>query len=782
MKKSLAILEFDLLKEMVSRFAGSGIGAERIRQLEPYTDGAALRLELEKMAEAKEYIEAQGAVDFSPLQDPQAILAKLRILDLALEPGEILALLRVIELSQRVRNALHGLYNEYPRLSKLAHEIPNLKALSSKIEGKILPSGELSDGASAELRRIRISVKTTQSRIQRLLEHYLVRKESDKVLQDDFVTIRSGRFVVPVKVEQKRALSGVVHGASSSGATLFVEPMEVIEPNNDLIRLQEQEAQEVARLLALFTDYLRAEVEPLRILVDRLAEFDVLLAKAKFGRQFRCVIPVVNQEGRLHLQDARHPLLEETLTAQGRPIVPISIDLTPVQPVLIISGPNTGGKTVALKTIGLLTLMAHVGLPTPAVDAVFPQLRQVLADIGDHQSIKESLSTFSSHIINIAEMVENLRLPGLVLLDEVGTGTDPDQGAALAIAIIDFFRKQGALVVATTHHNSVKAHAFATPGVASAAAEFDEASLQPTYRLIGGLAGRSSGLQIAQRLGLRVSIIDAAFRLVDTKELAADQYLDRIRHKMADIDQQAAALAEQRAQLEEAARRRARAQEEKEKEAARLLAAKVDALTVDFQQKAEALLKTIHDKSIRLELKQEVQRKALLLREQQRRQATSSPTAVSPAAAEFQAGDRVRIGKLSLQGTVVRVDGRKAEINAHGKLIKAAVDDLEGCESAAPVAQGISLPHGIYLELADDQETSTELNVIGCTVDEALARADRFLDHASVTGLSVVRLIHGHGTGKLKKAIAIFLQAHPLVIGFDQTENRGGVTVAKLRN
>lgn len=781
MSKSLNVLEFDLLKELVTRFAGSPLGADGVRGLVPLADRDVLVDELDKVAEAMAYVESNGTIDFSPLQDPSAVLVKLRIAALVLEPGEILALLRTVDLSVRVRNALRGLHLDCPKLSKLAYDIPNLKPVAARIEGKILPSGELADNASDELRRIRVAIQSSKTRIQRVLERYLVRKETDKVLQDDFVTVRNGRFVVPVKVEQKRAVAGVVHGTSSSGATLFLEPMEVIEHNNDLIRLQEEEAQEVARLLSLFTDFLRAEAANLDMTVQQLAAFDVLFAKAKFARQFGCVTPAINDTGRLRLDGARHPLLEETLRGQGRSVVPVSVDLSPAQNVLIISGPNTGGKTVALKTIGLLTLMAHVGLPVPAADASIPVLKQVLADIGDHQSIKESLSTFSSHVLNIAEMIEHLRVPSLVLIDEIGTGTDPDQGAALAIAIIDHFRTQGALIMATTHHNSVKAYAFNTAGVASAAMEFDEASLQPTYRLIGGLAGSSSGLQIARRLGLRDSIIEKARRLVNVKEIEADHYLERIREKMADIERQAADLQGRREALEEHTRALEQAQVDKERERLRAFEAKVNEMAARFQQQAEAALKGVHEKSIRLEMSKEMQRKALHLKERFNQEAGRAASgAPAPSPSELQAGDRVRIRTLSLYGILLRVDGAQAEVNVNGKIIKERVSELELSEAAPIKPKGIQLPPGVHLELAD-REPMTELNVIGCTVDEALERADQFLDHASLMGLNVVRLIHGHGTGKLKRAIAGFLQSHPQVATFNQTESRGGVTVATLR-
>ncbi len=784
MQSSLAYLEYHELKNILASFAQSPLGHDKALAMLPLEGLDEIEEALARTGEAVRYLETHDAISFSGVEDPRQILARLNIVGTVLEPSELLALGRLAELGQRVRGAFGSSREKFPRLARLAASIPDFGDYLIDLRARLLPTGEVRDDASAELSRIRARLADTRKRIYRLLEGYISRPESGRALQDDFITERNGRFVVPVKVEQKRALPGVVHGTSSSGATLFVEPFDCIELNNQLVALQDREREEIIRILAELTRRLAERLPALELLAELAGEFDFIFARAAFSRRLRAVEPRINRDGKLRLIDARHPLLEETLRVQARKIVPISLEVGPERNVLVISGPNTGGKTVALKTAGLLTLMAHSGLHVPAEDCDVPLLRTLFADIGDRQSIAENLSTFSSHISNVCEMIEKLEPPALVLLDEVGAGTDPDQGAALGIAIIDYFRRRGALVIATTHHNSIKAYAFTTPGVANAATEFDDELLVPTYRLIPGLVGASSGIEIARRLGLPEQIKQHASRLLSARDLEAERYLAEIRGRLKELERRLEALREKERQLE--AERGKLEQRWQEQEAARekQLAAQIERLHQLYRRETAALLEKIKDSAVKAEMRREAER-AKRHFERAVRSELSASSGDARSIAVPKAGDRVRIVSLGLKGVIAGLAGNWAEVEVNGKLLKVEIGDLELFSERQPVAEqsGPSLPEGVVVELENERAVERELNLIGCTVEEALARADKFLDRALLFNLERVRLIHGHGTGKLRKAITEYLRQHPLVANFyhpDQSEGGSGATVVEL--
>lgn len=783
MQSSLAYLEYHELKNLLAGFARSPLGRDKALAMLPLESPDQIAEALGRTSEAVRYLETHDAISFSGVEDPRRILSRLRIVDAILEPSELLALGRLAEWGQRVRETLRPLQGKFPRLARLAASIPDFGDYLVELRARLLPTGEVRDDASAELSRIRAQLADTRRRIYRLLEGYISRPESGRALQDDFITQRNGRFVVPVKVEQKRALPGVVHGTSSSGATLFIEPFDCIELNNRSVDLQDREREEVARILAGLTRRLAARLHELELLAELAGEFDFIFARAAFSRRLRAVEPRINCQGKLRLVAARHPLLEEALRAQARQVVPISLELTPEQNVLVISGPNAGGKTVALKTAGLLTLMAHSGLHVPAEDCDVPLLRSLFADIGDRQSIAENLSTFSSHISNICEMIVGLRLPALVLLDEVGAGTDPDQGGALGIAIIDHFRRRGALVIATTHHNSIKAYAFVTPGVANAATEFDDELLVPTYRLIPGLVGASSGIEIARRLGLPEQITEHASRLLSARDLEAERYLAEIRRRLKELEKGLEALREKERQLEAERSKLEQLWREREAARAKQLAAQIERLRQLYRRETAALLEKIESGALKAKMQREAER-ARRHFERAVRSELSAPDGARSIAVP-RAGDRAKIVSLGLTGVVAGLAGNWAEVEVNGKLLKVEIGDLEPFSEHQPAAErsGPSLPEGVVVELEEERAVERELNLIGCTVEEALARADKFLDRALLFNLERVRLIHGHGTGRLRKAITEYLRQHPLVANFyhpDQSEGGSGATVVEL--
>ena len=478
--------------------------------------------------------------------DPAPAIARLRIEGATLEGREIAEVSRLLDLGAEARSILLAARERFPRLAAHAGEIADLRELANDLSGKILPDGTLADHASVALGRLRREVEKQRGAIQRSLEKFLREHHEDGTLQEDFVTIRNDRFVVPVVTGRERRVDGVIHGASGSGRTLFVEPLETIGLNNELVRLSEEEAREVHRILREFTAQLRVHSTQIAASMSALARLDLIFAKAEFAVDYGCCIPRLSPDDarRLVLREARHPLLEDILRKHKKSVVPVSFQLDEQRRTLLISGPNTGGKTVALKTAGLLTLMAHAGLPVPAREAEFPLLDEVLADIGDHQSIQESLSTFSAHIVAIRGMLERATARSLVLIDELGRATDPEEGGALGVAVLDAIRRRGAFTIASTHLMALKVYGASTPGVENGSMGFDEATLDPTYVLQLGAPGKSAGLDIASRLGLDPALIEDARGRLSTSERDIAGFLSEMHRRLTELDQERRSLAE----------------------------------------------------------------------------------------------------------------------------------------------------------------------------------------------------------------------------------------------
>ncbi|HVN05859.1 MAG TPA: hypothetical protein VMT86_15665, partial [Bryobacteraceae bacterium] len=513
---SADVLEYESLRGLLGRYVSSPPGKAELTKIAPHTDAARLTADLADAGEAVEYLRsaarpqtaARGAairIDFGGFPDLARAVHKLRIEGASLEGKEIFDLFGVLDRAADAKSVLNAVAERFPRLGARGQLIGDFRSLLRDLEGKILPDGSVADHASVALARLRREIERQRKSIQESLERFLKSHQEDGVLQEEFVTIRNERFVVPIVAGQRRKIDGVIHGASSSGHTLFVEPLATIDLNNELVRLTEEEGQEVHRILRELTERLRGYAESIRLTMDTLGELEIIFAKARFALDFDCAVPRFG--ARLLLRDARHPLLEDVLRRQHKSVVPISLELDERTRTLLISGPNTGGKTVSLKTVGLLTLMAQSGLPVPAAEAEFPLFGQVLADIGDNQSILESLSTFSAHISHIREMALDVTPDSLVLLDELGAATDPEEGGALGVAIVDHFRAAGAYTLTSTHLLALKIYGANTTGVLNASMGFDEQTLEPTYVLHTGMPGKSAGLEIATRLGMPEDIM-----------------------------------------------------------------------------------------------------------------------------------------------------------------------------------------------------------------------------------------------------------------------------------
>ncbi len=807
------ILEFDRLRELLRRQTTCAPGRRAIDALAFSTDRAALEAAFALIAEAVGYQRDGGEMGFGSLADPQRWLAELESPASVLAPPMLIDAASLADTTAWLRENFHGSSREtlrnpagkFPLLAARAAAVADLRPLAVAIRRAVLPNGEISDDASPELRRIRGSIGRTRETIQKTLERILRARGGDA--GEDYVTLRNDRFVIPVRAAERRQVQGVVHAASATGQTVFVEPFETIELNNKIVQLAEDEAAEITRILLELTERLRGNLGPLRFAVEAIAELDSTFARARFAREFDCTLPEFSSDASLELKDARHPVLADTLRVQGRSVVPITLALGGPsginrETVLVISGPNTGGKTVALKTVGLAALAAQSGIPVAAEVARLPLVDRVLVDIGDEQSIAADLSTFSAHMLNVRAMLEAATSRSLVLVDELGTGTAPEEGAALAVALLDEFRARGCLTLATTHHDRLKTYASTTPGVLNAAVEFDEVNLRPTYRLMVGVPGGSSGIDIARRLGLPEHVIDRARAQLspEAHEAAAlIAYLHRSRDELETLKRVATLAAQelavekaqlrtewtdrQRTRLKELEHQFAQALEKHEKEVARAIEA-------------------VKERELRGQLEKQTQRKLVRARGEAREEAdaatvahladsqadlgTAAAQALKPVAqSDLIPGARVRVRGLPTPVTLRRRDDTSAEVEAGPLRMKVALADITAIVGNEALAKP-SLLRGVTVRTQPSAEPSTqEINLIGCTVEEATRRVDKFLDQAALAGSSQVRLIHGHGTGALRRGLAEFLKTHPLVEAIRaEADDRGGtaITVVELKD
>lgn len=799
--QAFGTLEYQQLLALIKRNAQTEVGRRRVETLSPIGDPAVLRRELAALAECVTLRNRGAKWSFNELSDPAETIARLHVEGAALDTLALLQMARLCEQAMSARAAIYDERENASMLWQLVETLPrDLNTLVARITNKILPDGEIDDRASPELANIRHDITTLRSRITRSLENLM--RRSSEAIQDELVTMRNDRFVIPIKADHRGRVAGVAHGYSSSGMTAFVEPLETIDANNELQGLREAEAREIARILSRLSEELRAQLPALEMAAEAVAELDFINAKALFHQRFNAVIPAIDPapetplaSGRLEFVEARHPLLEENLRATGGEIVPVSFALDDERNAMVISGANAGGKTVVLKTTGLLALAALSGISTPAKFARVPFYASVLADIGDHQSLAANLSTFTSHVANISRMLEWCEAPALVLLDEVGTGTDPEEGSALGVAVVDHFRRLcGAHVIATTHYSGLKMYAGNEPGVLNASVEFDEKTLRPTYRLIVGLAGASSGLEIARRFGVPASIVDAAVSSVKDSSLQADEYLKRIKRESEEAEALRVALEEERAAVAEkfASLDKEAAKRERERQAA--FDNTVQRTLAELEKRARELVTRIQDKAERIRAEREVQRQIPeIKRTVQRATRIEEPEPVSVKSVvpqrEIVTGDTVRLLSFGSIGIVDQIKDGLAEVRVKALRFKEKLENLElVAQAAAPKETKLeklrqSATAGVQVSAAE-QNVQSELNVIGQTTDEAVDAVDKFLDEATMANLSKVRIVHGHGTGALRRAIGGLLDGHPHVARFAPApadQGGTGATLVELR-
>jgi DNA mismatch repair protein MutS2 len=789
-ERALDTLELKPFLVLAARHVQTESGRLHLQKLHPSVSPSDIMRELDITSECVDFMSANGKFGLAGIEDPAPAVERLRVEGTALEPKQILKLEKLLESSQRLKNSIKNAEpaESYPILRQIASGIPDTRHLLSTIGGKILPSGELDDNASPELRRVRKELTDRRTRIHRALES-IIRSKAQAV-QEEIITFRNDRFVIPVRTDSRNQIPGVVHGLSSSGQTTFVEPLTIIEQNNDLVRLHEEENLEISRILLELTDSLRDKLEDIRSVIENLTILDVSQAKALLASEFQCIRPEISDRKELELCNARYILLENSLRSTGAKPVPISLELDLEHQVLVISGPNAGGKTVTLKTLGLISLMAQMGFHVPAQKARLPVFNQIFADIGDQQSMTANLSTFTAHMRNIAEMDNQMNTPSLVLLDEVGTGTDPEEGAALAIAIVEYFRQLGATTIASTHYPRLKMWASQTEGVRNASVEFDEKTLQPTYRLTLGVAGSSSGIEIARRINVTEAILSRAQSLIEPTYAQAREYLRQLKEKLDEQETLRAALDSERAAVVKKYTELDKEFAQREKKRKEEFDSRLERVVRDFESESDKALRLIRDRIKVKRIKKAVEgQSALLRRKAVQLSGKNQSNAMDPGEhtpkqdQEIHKGDPVRILSLDLEGFVESVSDEDCTVAIGAIRYRADRSDLEKIPSH-PNTDTISRSgRSISVDVEDDEAVS-ELKVIGMTADEAVPRVDKFLDSSFLAGVEKIRIIHGHGKGILRQAIAELLKDHIQVERFSAAtpeEGGSGVTIVELK-
>ena len=818
------VLEFEALRELLRGYAPSPLGQARIGTLAPSLDSAWIAEQHGLAEEVREFRRVGGRFDFSGLLDITKLIDKSRIGGAVLETTEIRDVVLVVDRAAEWREiALQppaSMRTQWRRTQALSETVPDFTQFLRFFRNKIQPDGTLEDRASADLARIRREIEKQRRVIQEELRGYLRKLAEGGAVQDELVTIRGERFVIPVKIEHKRRVHGVVHGASSSGQTVFVEPLETIEQNNELVRLLDEELAEIHRILLEMTRRIGQQAESILASVDVLGELELLFAKARFAEDYNCVavqlagVPEIPEgsyedsrarrsasEARLLLHNARHPLLERNLRLKGAAVVPISVDLEGERRQLVITGPNTGGKTVTLKTVGLLALMAQSGIPVPADRAEMPVFDSVLADIGDYQSIEQNLSTFSAHVTNIDFISRTATAQSLVLLDELGSATDPEEGAALAVAIAGFFGSIGCMTVISTHHTSLKVYGANTPGVVNASVGFNETSLQPTYELKMGVPGASAGINIARRLGLNPAIIDAARSRLGTQARDVGEFLDRLHASLREADNERLRLKSREQELEKEKTQLAAEGKKEQQNKIREMEKKLESVLRDFEYHAREAVNAIQDRAAAQKVSKDAERRVAKLRREFREQFDSTlvahtsgadqgdPDAEPQLVKHVSQGDTVKLKSTGRVATILRkFDDSHFEVAMGAMKMKIGRDDIAAVISTARVGDSpvkAARARGISVSLENEgQDAPSEINVIGYNVDDATREVEKFVDRAFLAGLPRVRVVHGSGMGILRKALRQALQQHPHVESVaepPQNEGGGGATVVELR-
>ena len=787
--KTLIKLEFDEIISMLENEASSFRGKQLCRRLKPVTDLTKIDLLQEQTAAAFTRIIKKGRISFGDAAPVEESLKRLEIGG-ALNTAELLRICRLLSNTARAKS--YGRHDTQEDLADCLDiyfdGLEPLTPLSNEIERCIISEDEISDDASSALKHIRRSINNLNDRVHTTLSG-LVNGSLRTYLQDALITMRGDRYCIPVKAEYRSQVQGLIHDQSASGSTLFIEPMAIVKLNNDLKELYVQEQDEIRKILASLSEEAAQYIEEIRTDYRSLTDLDFIFARGALALTMRASRPILNEEGRIRIREGRHPLLDQ------KKVVPITVSLGDEFSLLIITGPNTGGKTVSLKTVGLLTLMGQAGLHIPAGDrseiAVF---RQVYADIGDEQSIEQSLSTFSSHMTNIVSFLKKVDDRSLVLFDELGAGTDPTEGAALAIAILSHLHKRNIRTMATTHYSELKIYALSTPGVENACCEFDVESLRPTYRLLIGIPGKSNAFAISGKLGLPGYIIDDAKKRLSEQDVSFEDLLSDLEASRRTIEKEQAEIAAYKKEAETLKRQAVQKQEKLEEQRDRIIREaneKANAILREAKEVADETIRNFHKfgkeniSAAEMEKERERLRKKIKDTSASASLKTNKPKKTYKPS-DFKLGESVKVLSMNLTGTIGSLPDARGNVTVQMGILRSQVNisDLEIIEEVSPYApKRMNRTAKSKIKMSKSLSVSPEINLLGKTVDEAVAELDKYLDDALLSHLNSVRVVHGKGTGALRKGIHEYLRRQKHVKSYrlaEFGEGDAGVTIVEL--
>ena len=790
-QKALSSLEYPKIIERLTEKASSPMGKELCRKLQPSTDINRIRLMQTQTKDDLTRLFQKGSVSFGSVKDIRGSLKRLEI-GSSLGIMEILSVCALLENTSRVKAYSRGDRSDLPSdsLDSMFEQLAPLTPLSSEIRRCILSEDEISDDASPALRQVRRNMKVTNDRIHTQLSG-LVNGNARTYLQDSVITMRNGRYCIPVKAEYKGQVPGMIHDQSSTGSTLFIEPMAVVKLNNDMRELELQEQKEIEIILAGLSEQIAEEREAIALNLELMVQLDFIFARAGLAMDMNGSEPVFNEEGRVLLKKARHPLIPK------KKVVPIDIRLGDDFDLLIITGPNTGGKTVSLKTVGLLTLMGQAGLHIPALDrSELALFHEIYADIGDEQSIEQSLSTFSSHMTNIVSFLEKADSRSLVLFDELGAGTDPTEGAALAISILSYLHDKGIRTMATTHYSELKVYALSTPGVENACCEFSVETLRPTYRLLIGIPGKSNAFAISSKLGLSDQIIERAKEQISEQDESFEDVLSSLEENRVTIENERLEIARYKEEIKTLKAQLESRQEKLDAQRDRILRqANEEAHKVleEAKEYADQTMKLFHkfqknnvDTSAVERERQELRKRMNKAEKNMSdRQETKKPKKLLTAK-DIRPGDSVKVLSMNLKGTVGSRPDSKGFLFVQMGIIRSKVhlSDLELVDEPVITTPSLQKTGAGKIRMSKSASVSTEINLLGRTVDEAIAELDKYLDDAYIAHLKSVRIVHGKGTGALRKGIHDYLRRQKHVSSFrlgEFGEGDAGVTIVDFK-
>lgn len=790
-QKALSSLEYPKIIERLTEKASSPMGKELCRKLQPSTDINKIRLMQTQTKDALTRLFQKGSVSFGSVKDIRGSLNRLEI-GSSLGIMEILSVCALLENTSRVKAYSRGARSDLPSdsLDSMFEQLAPLTPLSSEIRRCILSEDEISDDASPALLQVRRNMKVTNDRIHTQLSG-LVNGNARTYLQDSVITMRNGRYCIPVKAEYKGQVPGMIHDQSSTGSTLFIEPMAVVKLNNDMRELELQEQKEIEIILAGLSEQIAEEREAIALNLELMVQLDFIFARAGLAMDMNGSEPVFNEEGRVLLKKARHPLIPK------KKVVPIDIRLGDDFDLLIITGPNTGGKTVSLKTVGLLTLMGQAGLHIPALDrSELALFHEIYADIGDEQSIEQSLSTFSSHMTNIVSFLEKADSRSLVLFDELGAGTDPTEGAALAISILSYLHDKGIRTMATTHYSELKVYALSTPGVENACCEFSVETLRPTYRLLIGIPGKSNAFAISSKLGLSDQIIERAKEQISEQDESFEDVLSSLEENRVTIENERLEIARYKEEIKTLKAQLESRQEKLDAQRDRILRqANEEAHKVleEAKEYADQTMKLFHkfqknnvDTSAVERERQELRKRMNKAEKNMSdRQETKKPKK-QLTAKDIRPGDSVKVLSMNLKGTVGSRPDSKGFLFVQMGIIRSKVhlSDLELVDEPVITTPSLQKTGAGKIRMSKSASVSTEINLLGRTVDEAIAELDKYLDDAYIAHLKSVRVVHGKGTGALRKGIHDYLRRQKHVSSFrlgEFGEGDAGVTIVDFK-